>query len=42
MRSCSVSSVSPSSTGTASWARIGPASTSSVATWTVQPVTFTP
>ena len=27
---------------TASWARIGPASTSSVATCTVQPVTFTP
>ena len=27
---------------TASWARIGPSSTSSVATWTVQPVTLTP
>ena len=42
MRSCSDASSSSGSTGTASWARIGPASTSRVATWTVQPVTFTP
>ena len=37
MRSCNVSSVSSSSTGTASWARIGPESTSSVTRCTVQP-----
>ena len=37
MRSCSVSSVSSSSTGTASWARIGPESTSSVTRCTVRP-----
>ena len=37
IRSCSVSSVSPARTGTASWARIGPASISSVARCTVHP-----
>src|SRR3989440_7852589 len=42
MRSWSASSSSPSRTGTASWARIGPSSTSMVATWIVQPVTCTP
>ena len=39
--SCSVSTESSSWTSTASCARIGPASTSFVATWTVQPVTRT-
>src|SRR4029079_16622732 len=42
MRSWSVASVSPSSTGTASCARIGPASTSSVTRCTGVPVTLTP
>src|SRR6202030_3720637 len=42
MRSCRVSSVSPSRTGTASCARIGPSSTSSVTRWMVGPVTLTP
>src|SRR5581483_1970316 len=41
MRSWRESAVSPGRTGTASWARMGPASTSGVATWTVQPVIFT-
>ena len=36
------SSSSPSAMGTASWARMGPSSTSMVAMWMVQPVTFTP
>ena len=42
MRSQSVSTVSLGSTSTAFCARIGPSSRTSVATWTVQPVTFTP
>ena len=42
MRSWRLASSSPGSTSTASWARIGPWSTCSVATCTVQPVTFTP
>ena len=42
IRSWRVASVSPGSTSTASWARIGPSSTASVATCTVQPVTLTP
>ena len=42
MRSCRVSSVSWSSTATATWARIGPASTSATTSCTVAPVSFTP
>src|SRR4026208_2121510 len=42
IRSWRVSTVSPARTGTASWARIGPASSSMVATWTGHPGTFTP
>ena len=36
------SSVSPSSTGTARWTMIGPASSSAVTRCTVTPLTFTP
>src|SRR6202034_1049623 len=42
IRSWRVLSVSSGRTSTASWARIGPSSTISVATCTVQPVTLTP
>ena len=42
MRSWSDASVSVGRTATASWARIGPWSTCSVATCTVHPVTLTP
>ena len=42
IRSWSARSSSPAMTGTASWARIGPASRSAVTTWTVHPVTRTP
>src|SRR5215213_6496258 len=42
IRSWSVSTVSPGSTATASWATMGPASTSAVTTWTVHPVTSAP
>src|SRR5690606_5840634 len=42
MRSCSVSTVSPGSTGTAAWASTGPVSTPSSTMCTVAPVTFTP
>ncbi len=42
IRSCSVSSVSSASTGTAARARTGPESISKVATWTVVPVSDTP
>src|ERR1019366_1550055 len=42
MRSWRLSLVSNGSTTTASWARIGPVSTSAVATCTLQPVTLTP
>ena len=40
MRSCSVASVSSGSTGTASWARIVPSSTSSVMVCTVHVATM--
>ena len=42
IRSCSDASVSPGRTGTTSWARIGPASISTVARCTVHPVSGTP
>ena len=42
MRSCRVSSLSPSRTSTGCWASIGPVSTPASTRCTVQPVTFTP
>ncbi len=42
IRSCRVATVSSGRTATSSWARIGPASMSTVARWTVHPVTVAP